>query len=67
MHPTAVFVDEEELAEHGASLEDLSRYAMTLTKAQVAGKDVAPAPGTENDIAFPWAFPSDVLEDLACR
>ena len=66
VHPTAVFIDEEELAEHGATVDDVARYAMTLTKAQVAGKGVVPALGTENDVAFPWAFPSEVLEDLAC-
>jgi hypothetical protein len=66
VHPTAVFVDEEELADNGATLDDVARYAMTLTKADVAGKGVAPAPGTETDIAFPWAFPSEILEDLSC-
>ena len=66
VHPTAVFVDERELADNGATLDDVARYAMTLTKAQVAGKGIAPAPGTEGDIAFPWAFPSELLEDLAC-
>jgi hypothetical protein len=66
VHPTAVFVDEEELADNGATLDDVARYAMTLTKAEVAGKGVAPAPGTETDIAFPWAFPSGILEELSC-
>jgi len=66
VHPTAVFVDERELADNGATLDDVARYAMTLTKAQVAGKGVAPAPGTEDDIAFPWAFPSDVMQALEC-
>ena len=66
VHPTAVFVDERELADNGATLDDVARFAMTLTKAQVAGKGVAPAPGTEDDIAFPWAFPSDVMQDLEC-
>jgi hypothetical protein len=64
VHPTAVFVDEAELAENGSTLADVARYAMTLTKAQVAG--IAPAPGTEDDVAFPWAFPSEILEELPC-
>jgi hypothetical protein len=66
VHPTAVFVDEAELAEQGATVDDLAWYAMTLTKAQVAGKGVVPAAGTEDDPAFPWAFPSRVLQGLAC-
>ena len=66
VQPTVGFVDEEELAENGATLDDVARYAMTLTKAQVAGKGVVPAPGTEDEVAFPWVFPSDVVEDLSC-
>jgi hypothetical protein len=66
VQPAAVFVDEEELADNGATLDDLARYTMTLTKAEVAGKGVTPAPGTEDDVAFPWAFPSELLEDLRC-
>ena len=66
VQPTALFVDERELADNGATLDDLARATMSLTKAEVAGRGVTPAPGTEDDVAFPWAFPSELLEDLRC-
>jgi hypothetical protein len=66
VHPTAVFLNEAELAEHGFTLADVARFGMQLTKDEVVGKDIHPAPGTEGDRAFPVAFPSRLLERLPC-
>lgn len=66
VHPTAVFLNEDELAEHGGTLADVARFAMTLRKDEVVGKDIHPAPGTEGDRAFLVAFPSRLLERLPC-
>ena len=65
VHPTAVFIDEVELEEQGATLEELAAYALTLTKADVAG-DIPPAPGTDDDPAFVVAFPSRMMQQMPC-
>jgi len=57
--------DEAELAEHGHTLEEVARYVMTLTKAQLAG-GFTPEPGTEQEIAIPVAIPSTLFRDLPC-
>jgi hypothetical protein len=65
VQPSQLFVDEAELAEHGHTLDDVARYVMTLTKAQLAG-GFTPEPGTEQEIAIPVAIPSTLFRDLPC-
>ena len=66
VQPSAVFLNEEELAEHDATVEDVARFVMTLTKAQVGGDGTTPPPGDEDEIAFPVVFPSSIMPDLPC-
>lgn len=66
VQPSQVFLNEEELAEHGATVEDVARYVMTLTKSQVAGEGVTPPAGTAEATAFPLVLPSAMLPDLPC-
>ena len=66
VQPSAVFLNEEELAEHDATVEDVARYVMTLTKAQVGGEGATPPVGAEDEIAFPVVLPSSMLPDLPC-
>jgi hypothetical protein len=39
---------------------------MTLTRAQVGGSGVTPPAGTENDLAFPVVFPSELMLEMPC-
>lgn len=62
---TQVFLNINELADNGYTLDDVSRYIMTLTKAQT--NENAPPPKDElNDRVFPAAFPSTMLASLPC-
>jgi hypothetical protein len=64
--PTMLHVDETELAEHGATLEDVSAFILTLTKEQVSSSQWPGPPETSGDPAFEAAFPSTMLETLDC-
>ena len=66
VQPSAVFLNRDELAEHGFSVDDVARYLMTLTRAQAGGDGVTPPAGTENDVAFPVVFPSELMPDMPC-
>lgn len=64
--PTMMHVDVAELEEQGATLEDVARFIMTLTKGDVRS-DQWPGPSAEfGDPAFEAAFPSTMLETLPC-
>jgi hypothetical protein len=66
VQPSQVFLNRDELAEHGATVEDVARYAMTLTKHQVSGDGVTPPAGTGDDPAFRLVLPSTMLPALPC-
>lgn len=66
VQPSAVFLNRDELAEHGFSVDDVARYVMTLTRAQAGGSGVTPPAGTENDLAFPVVFPSELMLEMPC-
>jgi hypothetical protein len=66
VQPSAVFLNEDELAEHGSTVDDVARYLMTLTKAEVGGSGVTPPAGTEDDVAFPVVFPSRLMLEMPC-
>jgi hypothetical protein len=65
VQPGQIFLNEQELAEHGGTLEQVARYLMTLTKAQT-GAGFEPAPGTGNEPAIAVAMPSRLFRDLPC-
>jgi hypothetical protein len=59
-------IDTAELQEQGATLEDVSRFILTLTKRQVLSPQW-PGPAEElDDPAFEAAYPSSWLETLDC-
>ena len=66
VQPSQVFLNEEELAEHDATVDDVARYVMSLSKQQVAGEGVHPPAGTADDVAFRLVLPSTMLPDLPC-
>ena len=66
VQPSQVFLNEDELAEHGATVDEVARYVMSLTKRQVGGEGVHPPVGTEDEIAFRLVLPSTILPDLPC-
>jgi hypothetical protein len=66
VQPSQVFLNEDELAEHGATVDEVARYVMSLTKRQVGGEGVHPPVGTEDEIAFRLVLPSTMLPDLPC-
>jgi type I phosphodiesterase/nucleotide pyrophosphatase len=63
---TQMFVDEDELAENGSSLVDVSRELMRMTKDQTSPRGVVLPPGELDDPVFRAAYPSELLEDLPC-
>jgi hypothetical protein len=64
--PTMMHIDVEELTEQGATLEDVSRFILTLRKGDVASTQW-PGPADElDDPAFEAAYPSAMLETLPC-
>jgi len=64
--PTMMHIDVEELADSGGTLEDVSRFILTLRKRDVLS-DQWPGPADEyDDPAFEAAFPSTMLETLPC-
>jgi hypothetical protein len=64
--PTQLFMDLDELESHGGTIEEVARYAMTLTQAQTAGSGVTPKPGQADDPVFAAVFPSRLMRDLPC-
>jgi predicted AlkP superfamily pyrophosphatase or phosphodiesterase len=66
VQPTQIYVDVDELHQQGATLTDVSRFVLTLTKREV-GSDAWPiAADALDDPAFLAAFPSTWLDELAC-
>ena len=63
---TQSWIDFEELAEHGFTLEDVSDYLMSYRPSDNTG-DADSVPAEElDDPVFAAAFPSAVMEDLPC-
>ena len=63
---TQSWVDVEELAEHGHSLEDMARYLMDYTRAENAVNQSTVPAGTGDDLLFAASFPGSALEGLPC-
>jgi hypothetical protein len=66
VQPTQIYLDRAELRQQGATLAQVSSFLRTLTKREV-GSDAWPIPAAElGDPAFLVAYPSALLEELAC-
>ena len=66
VQPGSIFLNEDEVAANGTTIDDIARFAQTLTQAQTAGGGITPNPGQENDPVFAAVFPSSIMEHLPC-
>ena len=66
MQPGSIFLNEDEVAANGTTIDDIARFAQALTQAQTAGGGITPNPGQENDPVFAAVFPSSIMEHLPC-
>jgi hypothetical protein len=64
--PTMMHLNEAELAEQGQTLEDVSRFMLTLTKRDVISVEWPGPAGGLDDPAFEAVFPSSWLQTLSC-
>jgi hypothetical protein len=64
--PTHIFIDQEEMEQNGASLEEISAFLLTVTKGDVQGGQYPVSADVAGERAFIAAFPSEMLEDLPC-
>ncbi|HEX6230184.1 MAG TPA: alkaline phosphatase family protein [Actinomycetota bacterium] len=66
VRPTQIWLDRDELAENGSTLEQVSRWLLGLTQAQTFKNRNVPEPGHEGDRVFAAALPSSILSRLPC-
>jgi len=66
VQPGSIFLNEDEVAANGTTIDDIARFAQTLTQAQTSGGGITPNPGQENDPVFAAVFPSSIMEHLPC-
>jgi hypothetical protein len=66
VRPTQVWLDRDELADNGFTLEQVSRWFLGLTQADTFKNQNVPAPGHEGDPVFAAALPSSILSTLPC-
>jgi hypothetical protein len=66
VQPGSIFLNEDEVAANGTTIDDIARFTQTLTQAQTSGGGVVPNPGQENDPVFQAVFPSSILPNLPC-
>ena len=66
VQPGSIFLNEAEVTANGTTIDDIARFAQTLTQAQTSGGGITPNPGQENDPVFAAVFPSSIMEDLPC-
>jgi hypothetical protein len=66
VQPGSIFLNEDEVAANGTTIDDIARFTQTLTQTDASGGGVTPNPGQENDPVFQAVFPSSLLPDLPC-
>ena len=66
VQPGSIFLNEDEVAANDTTIDDIARFAQTLTQSQTSGGGITPNPGQENDPVFAAVFPSSILEHLPC-
>ena len=66
IQPTQIFLNIDELAQNGFTVDDVARYVMSLTEADTAQPGVAVDADHADDPVFQAAFPSSIMKDLPC-
>jgi hypothetical protein len=66
VQPTQIFVNERELRQNGHTLEEVADWILGLTKADTAQPGVVVPAEEAEDLVFQAAFPSALMNDLAC-
>jgi hypothetical protein len=66
VRPTEIWLNRDELANNGFSLEQVSRWLLELTQAETFKNQNVPVPGHEDDTVFAAALPSSILSSLPC-
>jgi hypothetical protein len=63
---TEFWLNEDELAQSGHDLLDVSNFLLSLTQGQTFKSGNEPLPGHENDTVFAGAFPTSLMDRLPC-
>jgi arylsulfatase A-like enzyme len=63
---TQIFVNERELSQNGASLEDVSNFVLDYTKGQAVPPTQTVTAAESDDKVFQAAFPTSMLRTLPC-
>jgi hypothetical protein len=63
---TEFWLNEDELAQTGHDLLDVSNFLLSLTQGQTFKSGNEPLPGHENDTVFAGAFPTSLMDRLPC-
>jgi Type I phosphodiesterase / nucleotide pyrophosphatase len=63
---TEFWLNEDELAQSGSDLVDVSNFLLSLTESQTFKPGNGPLPGHENDPVFAGAFPTALMDRLPC-
>lgn len=66
LQPTQIFINTDELAQNGYTLEQVAQWVMGLTWADTAPDGVAVDPADADTLMFQAAFPSEIMADLPC-
>jgi len=66
VRPTEIWLDREELAENGHTLEQVSQWFLDLTQEDTYKNQNLPEPGREDETVFAAALPSSILSRLPC-
>jgi hypothetical protein len=66
VRPSQIWLDTDELADNGYTLEQVSQWLLGLTQAQTYKNQNVPEPGHEDDLVFSAALPSSILSRLPC-
>lgn len=66
VQPTQIFVNEAELGQNGHTIEEVAEWVLGLTKGDTAQPGVVVPAEEADDRVFEAAFPSRMMNDLAC-
>lgn len=66
VRPTEIWLNRDELAERGLTLERVAQWLVGLTQEETYKNQNLPAPGREGERVFAAALPSSILDRLPC-